>query len=192
MSDETRRILDEATAAVAVARANADARKQECLDVVADGLPTKVDRLAKHTAQAQPDVTKALGVDGVRALRNELAAKAAELAGYVRTGSDKIQWPRRGDAWEKVESRKVHSALFNFMYGAPTNRVGDVFERCGYDVRRSDRSGAQSLVLPQNLYDEDFGAVVEALHELGTAEISLKKAKEADDRDVVDSLWGEV
>lgn len=193
MSDETKRILDEATTVVTTARAEADARKQECLDLVADGIPTAVERLAKRTAQAQPDVTKELGATGVKALREELAAEAAELAQYIRTGSEKIEWPKRDSEWSKVEPRKVHSALFNFMYGTPVNRIGNVFGRHGYDVRKTARGGgAQGLVLPQSLYDEDsFGAVADALNDLGTAEIALMKAKAEDDKDIVESLWDE-
>lgn len=192
MSDETKRILDEATTTVTAARAKADARKQECLDVVADDLPAAVERLAKRTAHAQPEVTKALGGNGVRTLRKELAAETAELAEYVRAGADKIEWPTAASEWSKVEPRKIHSALFKFMYGAPVNRVGDVFGRHGYDTQRTERGGAQGLVLPQSLYDEDsFGAVADALNELGAAEIAFKKAKEAEDREVVDSLWDE-
>lgn len=192
MSDETKRDLDSATVVVEAARAIAEARKQECLDIVADGLPAAVDRLAKRTAQAQPDVTKELGAPGVKALREELASQTAELAEYVRGGRGRIQWPKRDAEWSKVEPRKVHSALFTFMYGAPVNQVGDVFGRHGYDVQRADRSSAQGLVLPQYLYDEDsFGAVSDALNELGTAELALKKAKAGDDRDTVDSLWDE-
>lgn len=192
MSDETRHLLDEATTTVTAVHAKADARKQECLDVIADGLPAAVERLAKHTAQAQPEVTKALGANGVRTLRKELDAEATELAEYIRAGSGKIVWPTGASEWSKVEPRKIHSALFTFMYGAPVNRVGDVFGRHGYDVRRTERSGEQGLVLPQDLYDEEaFGVVADALNELGTAEIALKKAKEADDREIVDSLWDE-
>ncbi len=190
MSDETKRILDEATAVVDEARAEADKRKQECLDVVADGIPTAVEALAKRTAQAQPDVTKELGAAGVTALREELAAEAEELAEYVRTGLGEIKWPERDSEWSKVEPRKIHSALFQFMYGAPVNRLGNVFDRHGYDVNRSDRSGSQALVLPQSLYDEEsFGPVAQALNDLGSAEIARKKAKAEDDRDIVDSLW---
>lgn len=192
MSDETRRILEEATTVVTAARAQVEVRKQECLNVVADGIPSAIDRLAKRVAQAQPDVTRELGSSGVKALREDLAAEAADLAAYVRAGSERIEWPHRDSEWSTVEPRKVHSALFKFMYGTPVNRVGNVFGRHGYDVRRADRSGAQGLVLPQSLYDEDsFGDVAEALNDLGTAEIALAKAKGEDDKDVVNSLWDE-
>lgn len=192
MSDETKRVLDAATAVVARARAKADERKQECLEAVADGIPRAVERLAKRTAQAQPDVSKQLGAAGVKALREELGAEAVELAEYVRTGSDEIKWPERESEWSQVEPRKIHSALFKFMYGAPVNRLGNVLGRHGYDVNRTERGGSQGLVLPQSLYDEEsFDPVAQALNDLGSAEIALKKAKAEDDRDIVDSLWDE-
>lgn len=162
------------------------------MDVVADGIPAAVERLAKRTAQQQPEVTKGLGAHGVRALRNELADKAAELAEYVRAGLGRIEWPARDSEWSKVESRHVHSALFKFMYGSPVNEIGDVFDRRGYDTQKTPGRGTQGLVLPQSLYDRSsFEAVADALNELGTAEAALKTAKDADDRDVVDSLWDE-
>lgn len=126
----------EATTAFAAERTKSDARTRECLDAVADGIRSAVDRLAKGVAQAQPDVTKNLGAAGVKALRDELATEAAELAEYVRAGAEKIEWPNRDSEWSKVDPRKVHSALFKFMYGSPVNRVGEVFGRHGYEIRR--------------------------------------------------------
>ena len=200
MSDETKRALDEAMAVAITEHAKGEARKQACLDAVAEGIPAAVDRLAKRIAQAQPDVTRGLGAAGVKALREELATEAADLAAYVRAGSEKVQWPKRDSEWSHVEPRKIHSALFKLMYGAPLNRVGNVFGRHGYDVRKTDRSGqglralpglaARPLVLPQSLYSEEsFGDVAAALNDLGAAEIALAKAKAVDDKDVVDSLW---
>lgn len=192
VSDETKRILDEATASVTAQRKKVEARKQECLDAVADGIPAAIERLARGVAHTQPEVTKGLGALGLKALREELAAEAAVLAAYVRAGSVNIKWPRRDSEWSTVEPRKIHSALFAFMYGTPVNRVGNVFDRHGYDVRRTDRSGAQGLVLPQSLYHEDsFGEVAKALNDLGTAEIALAKARAEDDKDAINSLWDE-
>ncbi len=183
VSNETKRILDEATTVVGAARAEADARRRECLDLVADGIPGAVDGVAKRIAQSQPDVTRGLGATGVKALREELAVEATVLAENVRSGSGKIEWPEQDSEWSKVEPRNVHSALFKFMYGTPVNRIGKVFGRHGYEVH-------DGVVLPQELYDESsFGPVVEALNNLGAAEIALRKAKADDDRDVVDSLW---
>lgn len=192
MSDETRLALDQAVAVVNAERAKAEARKQECLDVVADGIPAAVDRLAKGVAQSQPDVTRELGPAGVKALREELSRTAANLASYVRAGSARVEWPKRESEWSRVEPRKIHSALFKLMYGTPVDRVGEVFGRHGYDVRKSDRSGSQGLVLPQSLYSEEsFGDIAEALNDLGAAEIALAKAKAEDDKDAVNSLWDE-
>ncbi|MBB0993626.1 hypothetical protein G6010_14330 [Dietzia sp. SLG510A3-3B2-2] len=190
MSDETKRMCEEASAAVDAARMRACVRKQECLDVIADGIPAAVERIAKRTAQEQPEVTKGLGVQGIRSLRSELATEAAELAEYVRAGSSEIQWPHRDSEWSKVGSHHIHSALFTYMYGSPVDKIGAVFDRRGYDTQKTPGRGAQGLVLPQSLYDRDsFEAVADSLNELAAAEAALKAAKEADDRDVVDSLW---
>lgn len=190
MSDETRRALDEAIAVVDAARVKADASKQECLDIVADGIPSEVEQLAKRIAQSQPDVTKGLGVAGVKSLRAALAAEAADLAKLVRGSLRSLEWPSQESEWSKVAPGKVRSALFKLMFGAPVDRVGNIFGEHGYDVQRSSRGGSQGLVLPQYLFSEDsFAPVADALNDLGSAEFALQRAKAEDDRDTVDSLW---
>lgn len=191
MSDETQRALEAAEAALSAAEAHTDQCKRDCLDAVSEGIPAAVDAAAKKIAQSQPDVTRQLGPEGVKALRDELATEAAALAEYVRAGADKIEWPASSGEWiSPIEPRKIHSALFKYMYGRPINRVGDVFERHGYDAQRTPDRSEQGLLLPQSLYTEaSFGPVAAALTDLGAARRAQAKAKADDDQDAVDNLW---
>ncbi|HAV0114396.1 TPA: hypothetical protein JFU91_002441 [Enterococcus faecium] len=191
MSDETQRALQDAATALAQAEARAEETKRACLEDIAAGIPAAVDAHAKQIAHSQPDITRQLGPEGVKALREELAAEAASLADFVRAGVDKIEWPPGSDDWiTTVEPRKVSSALFTYMHGRPINQVGEVFGRHGYDVKRNPRSAKQSLILPQMLYtDEAFKPVAAALTDLITARRVHSQAKAADDQVAVEDLW---
>lgn len=191
MSDETQRALQDAATALAQAEARAEEAKRACLEDIAAGIPAAVDARAKRIAHDQPDVTRQLGSEGVKALREELASESATLADLVRAGVDKIEWPPGSDDWvTTVEPRKVGSALFRYMYGRPINQVGEVFGRHGYDVQRSPRGGEQGLILPQSLYtDEAFKPVAAALTDLIAARRVHSQAKDADDHAAVDDLW---
>lgn len=191
MSDETRRAREQADGALNAAQARADECKRECLNTVAVGIPAAVDAAAKKIAQSQPDVTRQLGPDGVKALREELAAEAATLAEHVRAGTHKIEWPTQSGGWATtVEPHQIHSALFKYMYGRPINLVANVFGRYGYDVQRTPGRTEQGLLLPQSLYVESsFDGVAAALTELGEARRAHAKAKADDDQDAVDELW---
>lgn len=191
MSDETQQALKEADIALSEAEARAGESKRECLETVAQGIPAAVDASAKRIARSQPDVTRQLGPEGVKALRADLATEAATLAEYVRAGADTIKWPTPSDSWAAtVKPREIHSALFDYFYGRPIDLVGNVFGRHGYDLQRIPGRTQQGLLLPQSLYDESsFGAVAAALTDLGAARRARAKAKAADDQDAVESLW---
>lgn len=191
MSDETQRALQDAATALAQAEARAEEAKRACLEDIAAGIPAAVDARAKQIAQSQPDVTRQLGPEGVKALREELASEAGTLADFVRAGQDKITWPPGSNDWvTTVEPRKVGSALFDYMYGRPINQVGEVFGRHGYDVQRSPRRAEQGLILPQMLYkNEAFKPVAAVLTDLIAARRVHSQAKAADDQVAVEDLW---
>jgi hypothetical protein len=170
-------------AAEAEQRAVVDDLKQECVESVARGLPDRLDTYAKRIAHQQPDAAKALGRDGVSALRNELAEAADQLATELRSAVDEIPWPSSAGA---RRSQDVHSALFKFLYGSHVNRVTAIFKAHGFWF---DETGG---ILPQDLYEMDgFGELVEALQVLAIAENATATAKAADDRDAVESLWAD-
>lgn len=191
MSDETQRALQDAATALAQAEARAEEAKRACLEDIAAGIPAAVDAHAKQIAQSQPDVTRQLGPEGVKALREELAAEAASLADFVRAGLDKIEWPPGSNHWvTTVEPRKVSSALFTYMYGRPINQVGDVFGRHGYDVQHTPRRSEQNLIQPYSLFKDDaFKPVAAALTDLIAARRVHSQAKTADDQVAVEDLW---
>ena len=191
MSDETQLALNEAEKALSAAEARADECKRQCLDTVADGIPAAVDAEAKKIAKSQPDVTRQLGPEGVKELRDDLAAAAANLADYLRDGADKIDWPAfAGGFASKIAQRDIHNALSNYMYGQPIDQVGKVFGRHGYDLKGVTGRTAQGLLRPRSLYEETaFEAVAAALNEVGAAREAFNKAKAADDQDAVEDLW---
>lgn len=190
MSDETVQQLKEAEAVVAERRKDAENRKRECLKVLADRIPAEVEKIAKRTAQSQPEVTKALGSAGIRELRRQLAERASELAAEIESAVDQIQWPSSESEWSPVLPRHVHSALFKFMYGQRVDSLAAIFKRHGYSIHDDNARRSQSLVMPQSLYrEDDFSAVAEALTSLAKAERDCAKAKAADDEVIVDAIW---
>ena len=191
MSEETKRRLQEATAAAAQVRAVAGQKKIECLSQIAVGLAGRLDMIAKQVAQAEPEVTKTLGKDGIQQLRAELANEAQLLAADIQSAADRIKWPVHS-GYGKIEARKIHSSLFDYLYGTRVNKIAAVFKRHGYSVRDDNRERTQGLVLPQQLYEEDqFRELAQALSALGEAEDAVKAAQATDDRSTVDDIWGE-
>jgi hypothetical protein len=189
MSDETARMVAQAEAIESELCAKADERIRVCLSGIASGLPSRLDDIAKRIAQNQPEVTKALGSDGLKALRQELAEAAQQLALEIEGAADKIKWPQAVSEYSNVSTGNVHSALFEFLYGSPVDKLAAVFKRHGFSV--GDSLGrSQSFILPQSLYQEKaFIPVAEALNSLGKAQRTLASAKAADDEDIVASLW---
>jgi hypothetical protein len=188
VSAQSAQAVDAATRAVAEARAAAERLEVETLSAIADGLAAALDGLAKNTALAQPEVTKALGTDGIRELKVELQAQAETLAEDLRIARERIEWPTSETA---VRGQDVHSALFKYLYGSRVNTLAAILKRHGYDVHDANAQHSQSLVLPQSLYDQNsFGLLAEALTGLGRAEAVLQRAQGEHDRDTVEDLWG--
>jgi hypothetical protein len=191
MSEETTRDLRDALAAASEARAEADLQKKKCLTELAEGLAGRLDALAKRVAQAEPEVTKALGKTGIQQLRTELDHEAALLAADVQGAADRITWPVPQSHYDKAEEGKIHSALFDYMYGPRVDKLAAVFKRHGYSIHDNNSRQAQGLVLPQSLYEQEkFGPVAQALNVLGEAERVVAEARKADDSSTVDDLWG--
>jgi len=193
MSDATAQQLKRAEAALADRQKAADEAKDALVRLVAEGLPTRIDAIAKQTAQAQPEVTKTLGVDGVKQLRADLATKADELAAeLIEDGVDKIDWPEETSEWSRTTARNVHSAFFHYFYGRRANGIAAVFKDHGYDVRDDNAQRSQGLVHPHSLYrEDDMTVVAEAQNALGAARRDFANAKKADDADIVSGIWGD-
>ena len=186
MSDETAATARDAKAAVGEARAQASEMKRQCLSEIADLLPAQADAVAKRLAQAQPATTKALGPGGVKAFRDQIAVRAAEVAVDLREAENRIEWPSS----HAGAPRDVRSALFKYLYGGRLAALASVLKDHGYDVHDDNAQRAQSAVLPQYLYDEMLlGPLEKALASLAVAEKALTQAQAADDRETVDDLW---
>jgi hypothetical protein len=190
MSEDTARQLAEAQRLARELRAKADAEIDARLSAMASELRDRLDEIAKRTAQKQPEVTKALGSDGIKTFRAELAEEAQVLADDLRSAAGKIKWPRADSDYANVTVGNIHSALFEYMHGSRVDRLAAVFRRNGFDV--GEHRNRQSLILPQSLYREkDFEPVAEALNAAGEANRAAASAKAADDEDIVASLWSD-
>jgi len=188
MSDQTATAVRDAEAAAVQARAEASQLKRQCLSAIADLLPGQADAIAKRLAHAQPATTKALGPSGVKALRDQIAARAAEIAANLREAEDLIEWPRSHEA----APRDVRSAFFKYLYGRRLAALARALKDHGYDVHDDNAQGAQSAVLPQYLYDEKIlEPLVDGLASLAAAEKALSQAQAAHDLQTVDDLWAD-
>lgn len=184
MTDETRAALQQATEALASARETAERAKRACLAQIAADMPSRAAESARRVATEQPEVTKALGKDGVAKMRAALHAVADELGQQFVAAEEEIHWPV-GTTYSRVENRHIHGALFKRFY-RHTGSLSRVLTEHGYDLSGSDP------FLPQTLYAESkFSAVSSALTSLGLASGKFDSAKKADDNATVDDLWGE-
>lgn len=187
MSDETSSEVTEAAAVEARVQGAVDEQVAAVLERIADGLPTAVNELAKRIAHEQVDNTKRLGLEGLRQLKNSLSERSAALAADLRAAAGQIEWP----VHSHVRTQDVHSALFTYLYGRRVGSLASVLKEHGFDVRDDNAQRSQSAVLPQSLYDQNsFGALADALSTLSRARNALASARQADDRDIVEDLWG--
>lgn len=184
MTDDTKAALHQATEALAAARAKADSEIQACLAEIATDIPSRAAEAAKRVAVQQPEVTKALGKEGVAEMRSALHAAAEELGREFVAAADDIDWPSVAYS-SKVETRHVHSALFNRFYRR-TGTLNRVLSANGYKLDEHSEP-----FLPQSLYVEaKFTPLADALTALGVASVNLERARKEDDGAAVDDLWG--
>ncbi len=195
MSAETALELARAASLLSTRRAEADSAKRTCLESIAADLPAAVDRIAKRTAQAEPEVTKSLGKTGIATLRGELKTKADELALEIASAIDEFGWPyvetSKSSYVSSVTPGQVNQAFFKFAYGRRTNALAAVFKKHGYSIHDDNSQRSQGLVLPQYLCeDQHFEQVATALSSLAKAHMAFNVAKAADDKDIVNEILG--
>ena len=192
VSEQTAQKLQEATAEMAARQLEADSLKHELLAKVAQGMPTRLQDIAKRTAHSQPDVTRQLGSEGISVLRRELVEQAEVIATELTAAADDIKWPTRQSEYSPIITRDIHSALFHYLRGHRTNSLAAIFKRHGFAIQDDNAQRAQSLIHPQQLYNQDdFAEVAAALNAVADAEKAVAAAKAEDDRDTVDALWGD-
>ena len=188
MNEESSQAVVEATRNLAEACVRAEEQQTACLASIVDGLPAAVDGVAKLAALAEPEVTKELGAEGVRTLKEELHEQVLILAADLQTSRDRIEWPTSESG---VRPHDVHSALFSYLYGPRLDAVAAVLKRHGYDVRDQNAQRTQGLLLPQYLYDQDgFVLLAQALTNLGKALGDVRRAQANQDAEAVERLWG--
>lgn len=194
MSEETALALKEAEANYSALEKEIDAYKEEFLAAVAVHVPRKVTEFAKKTALSEPEVTKALGAEGVKAMRGELESLAEQLAKDVAGGAFAIEWPTPS-LYSAAKFNDLHSALFRYMR-PKVDKIAGVFKRNGYNVYDNNAQRSQGLVLPQWFYSEgdlteQTTPLLKGLSRLAKAELAVEKAKKAHDDSTVGDLWGD-
>jgi hypothetical protein len=189
MSDQTGDALARAEAALAAEQTKTERLERELLDLIAAGVPTAVDGIAKRAAESQPEVTRQLGSGGIRAMRAELAEKAIELATEIRTAQ--ISWPvGQAVRYGEVPTRHLDAALFSYLHGQRMETLVEVLRSHGFAVRGEGEHGAQDLVNPHNLYNDGWlSPLAEARTTLSKAESSVRAAKQSNDDAAVRSIW---
>ncbi len=166
-----------------------DRLEGELLDRIAAGVPTAVDGIAKRVAESQPEVTRQLGSDGIRAMRAELAETALELAGEIRTA--RITWPlEQSVRYGEVRTRHLDAALFSYLHGPRMDALVAVLQSHGFAIRGDGATGAQELVNPHELYDEGWLApLADARTTVSTIESKVRAAKQSNADAAVRSIW---
>src|SRR6188472_4542317 len=116
MGDQTADALARAEAVLAAEQTKTESAERELLHRIAAGVPGAVDGVAKRVAESQPEVTRQLGSDGIRAMRAELADQANQLATEIRTAQ--ISWPlEQSVRYGETRTRHLDAALFRYLHG---------------------------------------------------------------------------
>ncbi len=189
MSDQTGEALRAAEAVLAAEEASTGRLEAEVLERIAAGVPTAVDGIAKRVAESQPEITRGLGSDGVRAMRADLAEAAVRLAADIRTAQ--ISWPAEQSVrYGEVAARHLDAALFSYLHGPRMDALLEVLRSHGFAMRGDGEPGAQDLVNPHDLYDEAWlSPLAGARTTLFASESRVRAAKQSDDDAAVRSIW---
>lgn len=189
MSDHTGEVLTSAEAALAAEQTNTERCERELLDRIAAGLPSAVDGIARRAAESQPEVTRQLGIDGIRALRAELAEKADQLATDIRAAQ--ISWPSEQSVrYGEVPTRHLDAALFRYLHGGRMDVLVEVLHSHGFAIRKDGEQDAQDLINPHDLYRAGWlSPLAEARTSLASAESRVRAAKQSDADADVQSIW---
>jgi hypothetical protein len=189
MGDQAADALSRAEAALAAAQTKTEQLERELLHRIAAGVPSAVDDIAKGAAESQPEITRRLGSDGIRAMRAELAEKANQLAAEISTAQ--ITWPHQQTVrYGEAATRHLDAALFSYLHGRRMDVLVEVLHRHGFAIRGDGEHGAQNLVNPHDLYREEWlSPLAEARTTLASAESRVRAAKQSDADAVVRSIW---
>jgi hypothetical protein len=189
MGDQTTDALARAEAALAAAQTKTEHLERELLHRIAAEVPSAVDSIAKGVAESQPEVTRRLGSDGIRAMRAELAEKANQLATEIRTAQ--INWPLEQPVrYGEARTRHLDAALFSYLHGRRMDALVDVLRSHGFAIRGEGEHGAQDLINPHDLYHERWlSALAEARTALAATQSSLRAMMQRDADAAVRSIW---
>jgi hypothetical protein len=191
MSEQTRGALEQATARAEAARVSSDRAGQALLDQIASGIPARIDGIAKRAAEAQPEVTRQLGSEGIRAMRAELAERAGALATEVRGAASEISWPSEQSLrYGEVRTRHLDAALFSYLHGGRMNVFAEVLQSHGFAIYGDTTRRAQDVVNPHELYSEQWlSAFADARTALSAAQLQVRDAQRTHDESSVQTIW---
>jgi hypothetical protein len=189
MGDQAADALSRVEAALAAAQTKTEQLERELLHRIAAGVPSAVDDIAKGAAESQPEVTRRLGSDGIRAMRAELAEKANQLAAEIPTAQ--INWPlQQAVRYGEAATRHLDAALFSYLHGRRMDALVDVLQSHGFAIGGDGQHGAQDLVNPHDLYHERWlSDLAEARTTLAAAQSSVRATKQRDADAAVRSIW---
>jgi hypothetical protein len=183
LSEETAQALAAAEAAEARQHRVVRQFQDAVLEVVATALASHADDHARTITQHQPERTKAIGAEGLTALRGDLAKVAALVAGDLRQAHDSVKWPHIESSGRK---RDVRDAIFEDLYPRMA-RIDEVFRIHGYQIETHNGMSPYSMSISDNRFLElDL-----QLSHLADLRRKTEEARAADDRSAVDSLWDE-
>lgn len=187
MSEETKVAAATAQQNAANAQNKVDTLAHRLLVHIAENVPARVEAIAKQAAQAEPDVTRGLGREGLAAMRAHLDEASTQIGELFLRAEPAMRWPTAEDEWDTVTARDVHRMLFDrfrHQLGGPVK----VLSGYGYVKART------RAIAPQELYDQDgddFTSLAAALTDLGRARVAVRKAIDEDNRSDVNDLWGD-
>lgn len=164
-------------------KATAFAAEDALLRLVADDVPGRADEVAKSHAQAEPAVARALGKDGVEALRSDVLRLASALADEIRGARASTSWPTTGSPLNAASNvRGAVRRLFTRERLAP---LVDRLQAAGFDV--APLYGA--LFISETAHEDAVTAVAAALSEAEKARRALRAAIDKANSDFVEGLW---
>jgi hypothetical protein len=84
----------------------------------------------------------------------------------------------------------MDAALFSYLHGARMASLVEVIQRHGFAIRGDGEQGAQDLVNPRDLYDEEWlSPLTEARTTLSAIESRVGAARQSDADAAVRSIW---
>lgn len=190
MSEETTQRLHEAETHLAAVREKCETRKDDLLQAISVEIPAHAEALAKKAVYEHVDVTKSLGADGIRDLRDYIGNLATQTAEDVAGASALVNWPK-----PKINSittpYEVYAAISEYLTEKAAPKFVQAFEERGFHIKSTRPDWLTAL----GLFTEDTARpettrLCKAIQDIAKADDAVRRAKEDHDRAAIDDLWG--